>query len=440
MDRSFQAVGVVFAWCLGLLVLLGATDVWGQGAAGEKRTLWRKAPPEGVVEISSLTTGIPWIQTSLVELKDGSLLASSYQISRGWVSTDGGKTWSNRRPFGEGVAGNSIQRLRSGKLALSDGGRLWLSGDEGKTWGEARRIHKLGSPLNDTLIQLSSGRLLQPSRTYFGNQAHVGLAYLDAGAYGTWRGQRYHAEGHGHTPEADIAGVSYSDDEGGTWKAGKKGNRGDSGYHSAVLMGWFGTDGKPTTGDGGVTPADEPCVAETKDGRVLFFARSTVGRIVQSYSSDGGLTWTPVEPTVLPSSYSSARLRRIPKTGDLMCVWNQVSPEEIRRGYRRGRLSAAISTDSGRTWGHFKTLELSGGLEDVDRVEPGPIEMVVRARKDVGELPDDFAYFHYANVRFVGDKVYIMYGRSTPLAGIAERELYKDEQVLRIYPLEWFYR
>jgi len=50
------------------------------------------------------------------------------------------------------------------------------------------------------------------------------------------------------------------------------------------------------------------------------------------------------------------------------------------------------------------------------------------------------AYFHYANVTFVGDKVFISYLRGSPLLGIAEQNLKEQENVLRIYPLEWFYR
>ena len=123
-----------------------------------------------------------------------------------------------------------------------------------------------------------------------------------------------------------------------------------------------------------------------------------------------------------------------------MCVWNQVSHEEIRRGYRRGRLSVAISKDNGLTWTHFKTLELSEGLDDVARITPEyPISMV-RARSYVGELPDDFTYFHYANVAFIGDNVFIMYLRGGPLFGIAEQKLGEQRDVLRIYPLEWFYK
>ena len=64
---------------------------------------------------------------------------------------------------------------------------------------------------------------------------------------------------------------------------------------------------------------------------------------------------------------------------------------------------------------------------------------LVRARPNVGNLPDGFAYYHYANVNFAGDRVYIMYLRGHPTMGIAEQMLEKQENVMRIYPLKWFY-
>ena len=199
-------------------------------------------------------------------------------------------------------------------------------------------------------------------------------------------------------------------------------------------MGWFDYEGKPN-GEGGVTECSEPNVAETKDGRVLFFVRSPVGRIVHTYSSDGGELWLAVRPTDLNSSSSPCRLRRIPRTGDLLCVWNQVSPEENEHGWRRNRLSAALSQDDGMTWGYFKTLELSAGLEDIDRIEPKlPIKWS-RCGSKLKSLPPDKAIFTYPNVCVASDKVYIMYHRTWYDEGKG-----KTEQVMRIYPPEYFYQ
>jgi hypothetical protein len=224
-----------------------------------------------------------------------------------------------------------------------------------------------------------------------------------------------------------ISIVYRSDDEGRTWKKQHGG-----------LMGWFDFEGI-ANGNCGQTGCFEPSFAETKDGEVLFLARSTVGRLVQSRSADGGEHWYAVLPSELPSSASPAMVVMLPSTSDLLVVWNQVSREEIRRGYRRGRLSSAISRNGGHSWEKFKTLELSDGLEDVDRVPPEyPIQMV-RCRQSVGPIPDGWAFFHYPNMDVVGDKIFLRYSRGSPLLGVAEQNLSKQELIMRIYPVEWFY-
>ena len=402
------------------------------GEEGSGKQLSRRPLPDGVVEIAK---GLAAQFASVVELKDGSLLANNGQLS-----SDGGKSWSELRSFGEGIEGAGLLRLKSGRLALT-GSTIHFSEDEGKTWGQSSEVipklvakdgHTLfqGHSLADTIIQLSSGRLLYTP--YFGVKGtHAELEYEAVSSYGTWREHRRQIEGHGHYPEMGFTFVPYSDDEGKSWRVS------DS-HFAYALMGWFDEEGYPN-GYGNVTAFEEVTAAETNDGRVLLFGRCTVGRILYSYSTDDGLGWSAVLPTELANSNSPARLRRIPKTGDLMCVWNQVSREEIRRGYRRGRLSVAISKDSGASWGHFKTLELSQGLEDVDRIPPEVPLKMVRGRDNVGQLPEYWSFFHYANICFAKDKVYLIYPRGGPHLGIAEQNLNKQEYVLRICPLEWFY-
>ncbi len=387
--------------------------------------------PEGVQEVVGVLGGF----NSLVELKDGSLLSNDGRLSR-----DGGKTWTGPRAFGPGISGAGLLRLQSGALALVSqvgyaSGRLWLSRDEGKSWSLAGAIRTPGGPvfeLGDTLIQLRSGRLLY---CWDYNMAgdHPGMEYLAVSAYGTWKGKRYQVEGHGHLPEFFASGFSWSDDEGKTWKVGSYQNMPN------ILMGWFDQKGE-ANGRNGITPCGEASIAENADGRLLLFGRSTVGRIVRSYSKDGGERWLALRPTGLAASNSPPRLRRIPKTGDLLCVWNQVSAEEIRKGFRRSRLSAAISKDAGATWENFKTLEVCQGLPDSARIEPDAEARDVRARQDVGRLPDGFAYYHYPNVCFAGDKVFVMYLRGYPTMGVAEQLVNQQHNVLRIYPLEWFYK
>lgn len=415
---------------------------------------FRKPAPEGVVEQTGIGSGTG---NGMVALDDGSLMMVVGSHSH--ISTDGGQTWGESRPLNCETMGSSSNlsciKLQSGKLALAHRGKeeegrgtemfnwnpfyLSVSEDDGQTWAGAWPMKLLGGPYHDAMIQLSSGLLLMPSRICHSNNQHPGLEYERVSSYGIWKGLRLQVSGHYHYPEVDIAAVSYSDDEGQTWQ-----------QCQGQLMGWFDAEGIPN-GRGGITAVDEPSVAECADGRVMLMARSTVGRLVQSASEDGGQTWTPILPSDLASSYSPPRLRRIPSTGDLMCVWNQVSRDEIKRGYRRGRLSAAISRDSGASWERFKTIEVSDGMEDVERVVPQePITPVI-GLPEVGTLPEGFATFDYPNVWFANDKVYLTYHRSwvevdedageaVTLGERKGRARKPREMVLRTYPLAAFYR
>lgn len=416
------------------------------------RPTFRKPLPDGVVEHINLAVRH---SASVIELDDSTLMLVSGPNY--CLSTNGGQTWNKTTPLNCEAMGNpsnmACLRLQSGQLVIAHRGKelygkgtemfnwnpfyLSLSNDRGKTWIGSWPMDLLGGPYHDTLIQLSSGRLVMPSRVCYSNNHHPGLEYGRASSHGTWKNMRVQISGHYHYPEIDITSVSHSDNNGQTWK-----------QCSGQLMGWFDGDGL-LNGRGGITAVDEPSVAECVNGRIMLMGRSTAGRLVQTWSSDGGETWEAILPSDLPSSYSPPRLRKIPKTEDLLCVWNQVSRDEIKRGYRRGRLSSAISKDSGASWEHFKTIEVSDGLEDLDRIPPmNPITPIV-ALPELGTLPDNFATFDYANICFSGDSVYLIYHRAWIEPGKekghaitpGEREIATkpSETVLRVYPLNWFY-
>ena len=116
----------------------------------------------------------------------------------------------------------------------------------------------------------------------------------------------------------------------------------------------------------------EPTVTEVKPGRLLMFMRTGLGRHFQAWSNDNGETWTRPQPTSLAASTTPAQIGTLPN-GHLVCVWNQESPEEIRRGYNRTRLSSAISRNGGSVWEFFQNVE---SMHESTRVEPGPIEAV----------------------------------------------------------------
>ena len=88
-------------------------------------------------------------------------------------------------------------------------------------------------------------------------------------------------------------------------------------------------------------------------------------------------------------------------------------------------------------------------MEDVVRVPAQhPITPVI-ALPEVGVLPDDFATFDYANAWIAGDSVFVTYHRSWVEADesgsattLGERHgtaRKPRENVLRVYPVDWFY-
>ena len=189
----------------------------------------------------------------------------------------------------------------------------------------------------------------------------------------------------------------------------------------------------PDDGYRGAYACDEPTIAEAGDGRLVMYMRSTVGRVVESWSDDCAETWSRAVPNGLANSYSPVRIRRIPSTGDLHVVWNQVSAEEIRAGFRRSRLSSAISTDNGVTWSRFKTLDCCSALPPKPRVTPDNPPGFVIARGHVGEFPADYSVYHYPNVRYAGDTAYIIYDRDC----VGERTYRRT--VLRAIPIDSLY-
>ncbi|MEW6755641.1 MAG: sialidase family protein [Candidatus Latescibacterota bacterium] len=412
--------------------------------------------PPGVTE----TTGLP-TSGSIVPRDDGSLLLvhASGEPAPGvaWrASADGGRTWNAPQTvpgLGEASA-CGLASLPGGALLLyhgtpRDGWRLSRSEDQGATWSPVGSItaFPMFIPMHHSLVRLQSGRLLFCGY-WQTEEPQLGVERMAPSGWGYWRGRKLFMEGH-RGPCVGFCLVFHSDDEGRTWKQ-------ETSDLAAGIFGWFDERGD-LNGAGGVIDLYEPTAAETPDGRVLLLARSKVGRLVQSYSRDGGVTWYPAEPTELASSQSPALLVRIPQSPDLLCVWNQVSGAEIRRGFLRGRLSAAASRDGGWTWEGFRTLELQAdGMEDVARVVPEfPMARHVVGRSPFCQLPDGFAMYTYPNVDVVGDRVFVRYlrGWPHPLEGEAvpqpqdaprmwptwaEREAeVRFETVLRIYPVEW---
>jgi hypothetical protein len=250
-------------------------------------------------------------------------------------SSDGGRTWTDEGVMvvpNEGkinVMSVSLLRLQDGRIALfylrKNARRdycpqIRISTDEGKSWSEPRDVtDKVGCYVlnNDRVIQLKSGRIVAP---------------LALHGRPDWEKNR-------DTNHAPL--VFYLSDDGGkTWRPGKE-----------PLV-----PGSPTEEP---MVRQEPGVVELKDGRVMTWCRTRSGRQYKAYSKDGCESWSKLEPTNIIGPDSSATIERIPKTGELLMVWN--NHENIdTSGFaknKRSPLTVAISRDEGRTWTNIRNLE-----------------------------------------------------------------------------------
>ena len=246
--------------------------------------------------------------------------------SRIWsrISHDAGATWVEPRMLVDVAPGDVnvmhpvILRLPSGELLFgctsthsgksSTTMRLFRSSDDGKTFREDRPIWTRshgwwGQGGGVSLLRLQSGRLLFPFQT-------VPPEPVKRPVTGEW------------------TGCFWSDDSGRSWHMTKE---------KVELPG---------------RGAMEPTVAELEDGELVMVLRTTLGGPYLSRSRDAGESWSDPQPTGLKSGDSCPLLRRIPGTNVLLLLWNNTP--YISEGHHhfgeRTPLTAAVSSDSGRTW------------------------------------------------------------------------------------------
>lgn len=320
-------------------------------------------------------------EAAIEVLKDGRLLLvwsdffggqtdwSAAQVSAR-ISADRGRSWGDPYVLQENIGemctySPSLVRLQSGNLGMTvfvknsnaDNRVYWRrSLNDGVTW-EAPVVVTPGPGYyiinNDRAVLLESGRILAPI-------AYV-PEYID------------------NTTSFRVF-CAYSDDEGSTW------HRGD------------GEFGLPLRG------AMEPAVVQRKDGTLFMLIRTQLGHQYQCASTDQGNTWDQPRPAVdLVSSEAPASMKRIPKTGDILLLWNRVFNPHIHH-FGRSPLNSAVSGDDGATWENMRVLETD---------------------------PD--CSYSYVSITFLEDEVLLTYFVST--SGQADRGL-----KIVILPVDWFYQ
>jgi hypothetical protein len=108
-------------------------------------------------------------------------------------------------------------------------------------------------------------------------------------------------------------------------------------------------EGKTWTRRGGAlipkTNFDEHMIVELKDGRLWMMARTDYG-LAETFSSDGGKTWSEPQPSKIQHISTRFFLRRL-DSGNILLVKN--GPID-RRMPTRSNLMAFLSKDEGKTW------------------------------------------------------------------------------------------
>ncbi len=245
-------------------------------------------------------------------------------------SSDAGRTWQEYRIEVTPEAGDlscynpSLLLLPNGELLffylkyhrlvwnepLEASGYIKRSRDQGQTWDDQQILwdHLPRGCANDTMVQLSDGRLLK--------------SVEEVPVWGSY-------------PNCVSSSSCYtSDDHGLTWSPPQN-------WISLPLRGTM-----------------ENHIAQCRDGSLLMAVRNQLGSVFLSRSSDRGLTWSKPQTSGLTCCESMISLTRIPKTGDLLMLWNNsVFDPAFDHSGRRTPLTAAISRDNGFTWDSPKIIE-----------------------------------------------------------------------------------
>jgi predicted neuraminidase len=110
---------------------------------------------------------------------------------------------------------------------------------------------------------------------------------------------------------------------------------------------------RPPPGTSGPEPdAIQPSILVHADGRLQAVGRTRAQRVFETWSSDGGRTWTPLALTSLPNPSAGTDAMTL-SDGRHLIVYNHTTQG-------RSPLNVALSRD-GRTWGAPFALETEPG-------------------------------------------------------------------------------
>ena len=99
----------------------------------------------------------------------------------------------------------------------------------------------------------------------------------------------------------------------------------------------------------------QPSILKLKDGRLQVLMRTHNARLATSYSSDGGLTWTPVTLSEVENNQSGTDAVTM-QNGRHVLIYNNFETLPMTKKGVRTPCSIALS-DDGIHWQHVLTLE-----------------------------------------------------------------------------------
>ncbi len=287
----------------------------------------RASAPEGF-RLDPRCEVIPWPATEVAPGQPGQLLTVTPEgLSE---SRDGGKTWSKATPIVTGeppveVAQrySFLQRTKNGVLVIvhidpSTAKWVWdekqktattarrdvwsiRSLDGGKTWTDRTLVCEgySGYLERRQLSTLPSGRLVIPVQHWIPQEnRHAQLVFA-------------------------------SDDQGKTWQKSSLVDVGGRGHHDGAM---------------------ESTMERLQDGRLWLLMRTNLDAFWQSFSKDGGATWSDPQATAIDASSSPGAMKRL-SDGRLILVWNRLYPEgktEVKRKPMDGIYASSNAASSQR--------------------------------------------------------------------------------------------
>jgi len=294
------------------------------GPDGSGRKRWRATP-------------------SVVQLRDGTILAAYREATDHWItpdgviqlcrSTDGGRTWSKPQTIVSAEGRTFGCHLRMAEL--DDGTILLPLVETHNVSGDPTYLQYYFRRLLSTHVVLShdGGHTWTPPE-----QLDLGSHVIWAGSYGdvlvgsegeiimsvNWQQEGDTTYGKSHGGDVCRSGLIRSRDGGHSWE------------HLTQIA--DGVD-------------DEKSVCMLPSGRMIAVIRDMDRPAKRSFSYDGGETWTPVEPLPFQGGESPCLLQT--QSGVLLCSYRQRTP-----GRPQG-VGLSYSYDEGETWGETDNLYVS---------------------------------------------------------------------------------